>query len=260
MRNVSPEKLSVSVLCPTRGRPENLKRLHDSIKDTCRGPVALHVYCDEDDPRLGEYDIPHHTGPDYEFAMKCHILASSCMGHILMMCGDDAVFHTKHWDDALRECQVRYKDGIWCASFWDGTSGKPEEYDVVQNDKGENLQVPKPGTAFKTTHPHPAVTCDVFNTLGYVANPMFRHFSTDPWLTDMFKAIDRFEYIPKVRCDHLRAGLVQGIEEDSTHGKMRPNGKGWISERDRTVCHMFKKYQNLDIELLKLKMKEFDDV
>ena len=257
---MSLEKLKISVLCPTRGRPENLRRLHDSIRDTCTGPVSLHVYCDEDDPLLDKYDTPHHTGPDYEFAMKCHILANSCQGHIMMMCGDDAVFVTKNWDDALRACQKKYPDGIWCASFWDGTTGKPEEYDKVYNDKGEALMEPKEGTKFKATHPHPAVTADVFNALGYVANPMFRHFSTDPWLTDMFKEIDRFQYIPKVRCDHLRAGLIQGVDEDDTHTKMRPNGKGWISERDRTVYSMFKKYQDLDIEILKLKIKEFDSV
>jgi hypothetical protein len=194
------------------------------------------------------------------FAMKCHILAMGCNGHILMMCGDDAVFVTEGWDDALRSVHKKWPDGIWCASMWDGTTGKPEEYDTKENDKGEMVKIPLEGTKYKITHPHPAIGRDAFEALGYLTNPMFNHFCTDPWITDMFQDLDRFMYFPEVRVDHMRAGSVVGCVEDDTYRKMRPNGKCHFSERDRTVYGMFRKYQDLDIEILKLKIKEYEHV
>lgn len=244
-------------MCPTRGRPENAKRLLESIKDTHRGPVGVHFYCDSDDPRLGEYDVPHHTGPDYMFAMKCHILAKSCDGHILMMCGDDAVFQTKGWDSALRSLHLKWPDGIWCASCWDGTTGKPLER-IPKMINGVEEMVAKPGTRYKITHPHPAIARDAFEALGYLTNPIFRHFCCDPWLTEMFMDLGRFAYFKEVRIDHLRAGQVKGVELDETWKTLRPDGGNPTSERDRTVYGMFRRYRELDKDILRLKIKEYD--
>src|SRR3990167_7115364 len=143
------KSLKISILCPTRGRPEHAERMTESVRKTCVGNVALLFYCDDDDPREKEYKVPHVTGPDYLFAMKCHVLARACDGDILMMCGDDAVFRTPEWDNILRHCHKKWPDGIWCASFWDGTEGK-------RNHDGTK----------KITHPHPAIGRRAFEILG----------------------------------------------------------------------------------------------
>lgn len=214
-------------------------RLFESIKKTCIGNVSVYFYCDEDDPKEPEYKVAHITGPDFLFAMKCHILALKCDGDILMMCGDDAVFRTRGWDNVLRGCYEKWPDGIWCASFWDGTPGK------ILND----------GT-WKITHPHPAIGRGAFEVLGYLANPMFQHFCTDPWLTSMFEEIGRFEYFRNVRVDHRRAGVVIGVEKDETFRKIRPLGQSTVSMRDRTVMKLLERYRKHDVELLKSAMKE----
>ena len=169
-----------------------------------------------------------------------------------MMCGDDAVFETKGWDMALRSVYKKWPDGIWCASCWDGTTGKPESYTTDEN----NIIIPDEGTAVKITHPHPAIGRQAFEILGYIANPMFRHFCTDPWLTDMFKGIGRFKYFPDVLVAHRRAGLIMGVDMDDTFHRMRPGGQPIISARDRTVYSLFKRYQELDSEMLKIAIKE----
>ena len=206
----------------------------ESVRKTCVGNVALLFYCDDDDPREKEYKVPHVTGPDYLFAMKCHVLARACDGDILMMCGDDAVFRTPEWDNILRHCHKKWPDGIWCASFWDGTEGK-------RNHDGTK----------KITHPHPAIGRRAFEILGYVANPIFQHFCTDPWLTSMFQDIGRFKYFKAVRIDHMRAGVVKGIRKDDTYYKIRPGGQHVVSQRDRTVMTMFERYRKHDVELLR---------
>lgn len=235
----SNASLKVSVLCPTRGRPENAKRLLESVKKTHVGPVAIGFYCDVDDPRLSEYDVPHMTGPDFKFAMKCEVLVSKTDGDILMMVGDDAVFKTEGWDNALRGCQEVWPDGIWAASMWDGTRGKEIEGD----DKRRKLG-----------HPHPAVGRAWHDAVGYLAHPMFIHFCTDPWITSMAMELERFMYFPEILCDHRRAGLVKDVEQDDTYKRMRPDGQATISVRDRSVSRMFERYRILDRETLRSKM------
>ena len=211
----------------------------ESARQTCVGNVAILFYCDDDDPREPEYKVPHAVGPDYMFAMKCHMLAKACDGKILMMCGDDAVFRTPGWDNILRDCYRKWPDGIWCASMWDGTPGKPLS----------------DGTK-KITHPHPAIGREAFEVLGYIANPMFQHFCCDPWLTSMFQEVGRFKYYKNVRIDHLRAGLVKSAEKDDTYHKLRPGGRHLVSSRDRTVREMFERYRKHDVELLKRAIEE----
>lgn len=214
-------------------------RMAESVKKTCVGNVSILFYCDEDDPLKGQYKVPHITGPDFLFAMKCHVLSMSCDGDILMMCGDDAVFRTHGWDDYLRYCYKKWPDGIWCASCWDGTPGK-------QN---------KDGT-WKETHPHPAIGRGAYEVLGYIANPIFNHFCTDPWLTETFKEVGRFKYFKNVRVDHMRAGVVSTVPKDATYRKIRPFGKHTVSQRDRTVKEMFERYRKCDVELLKRAIEE----
>ena len=177
------------------------------------------------------------------YAMKCHILARATDAKILMMCGDDAVFRTPGWDNTLRYCYKKWPDGIWCASFWDGTPGK-----LLSDGKR------------KITHPHPAIGREAFEVLGYVANPMFQHFCCDPWLTSMFQEIGRFKYFKDVRMDHLRAGVVKAVKEDDTYHKLRPGGRHLISQRDRTVKELFERYRRHDVELLKRAIEEKKDV
>src|SRR3990167_638815 len=239
----APVKLAksskISILCPTRGRPENASRLARSIKDTCIGNVSVLFYCDHDDPKEKEYKVPHVTGPDYLFAMKCHVLSMACDGDILMMCGDDAVFKTPGWDNILRYCNKKWPDGIWCASFWDGTPGK------LNQDGTE-----------KITHPHPAIGRMAYEVLGYIANPMFQHFCTDPWLTSMFEEIGRFKYFKTVRVDHMRAGIVKEVPKDATYRKIRPHGQHLVSQRDRTVKELLERYRQHDVGLLRKAIEE----
>jgi len=233
------KRYKISVLCPTRGRPQSASRLAESVRKTCLGNVSILFYCDDDDPTEKDYEVPHVVGPDFMFAMKCHLLAQVCDGDILMMCGDDAVFKTPSWDSALRTCNLKWPDGIWCASCWDGTPGKRN----------------KDGT-HKITHPHPAIGRKAFEVLGYVANPMFTHFCTDPWLTSMFQEIGRFKYFKDVEVAHLRTGIIVGQDADDTYARLRPGGRHLISQRDRTVKELFERYRKTDVELLKRAIEE----
>ena len=50
------------VIVPSRGRPQNIKRLMTAMKQTCRGDTELLVSLDDDDPACGAYPL----GPEYQ--------------------------------------------------------------------------------------------------------------------------------------------------------------------------------------------------
>jgi hypothetical protein len=98
----------ISILTPTRGRPDNVKRLIDSAFSTARFPeqVEFLFYVDLDDDsfpsELESSNVRVIHGPRMWLSVLQNILYANCNGEIVMYSGDEL------WD-ALDKTIVRYK-------------------------------------------------------------------------------------------------------------------------------------------------------
>lgn len=179
--------MNISILCPSRGRPEMARRMATSAIANCadvRG-VEILFWLNEDDPRKNEYvSSPycvHIVGKDGPTSYAWNQLAKRAAGDILMLMGDDTVFETPGWDNKLRDAAT--------AGEWAHPVARVFGFDDGRSPLGEG-------------HPHPAMTREVYNRLGYLACPMFRHFYVDTWLVDLAKEAGIFHYIADMKVLH----------------------------------------------------------
>jgi glycosyltransferase involved in cell wall biosynthesis len=186
----------ISLLLPSRGRPENLKRLADSVNATAVGDVELIVVVDEDDPSeyWGEGNVSVCTVPrQSRMAMYWNMAYQQASGDILMQCSDDIVFHTPGWDIIVRDAFEQYADRI---VFVFGDDGDPTHGNY--------------GT-------HGFVHRTWVETVGYFVPPYFSADYTDTWLNDLADRVGRKRRVPIVT-EHMHFTFHKG-ELDLTHAE-----------------------------------------
>jgi glycosyltransferase involved in cell wall biosynthesis len=92
----------ISVLAPSRGRPEQLARLHRSLVETTVGDWELLVRLDDDDPTIHDYPrgdrVDYVTGPRKTLSDCWNDCWRVARGPVFMQCADDVVFRTPGWD------------------------------------------------------------------------------------------------------------------------------------------------------------------
>jgi hypothetical protein len=179
----------LSILCPTRGRPDGVRALVGSAVDTAAEPEALEFvfYVDDDDPTGAQVralaDDP--AGPDVVVLVAPRVVLSEAWNacarqagyDVMMHCGDDIRFRTPDWDlivvDAFAAvpdhiCFVHGRDGHQPATF--GTHGFVHKLWV--------------------------------ETLGYFVPPYFPCDWNDTWLNDVADMIGRNVLVP-ILTEHL---------------------------------------------------------
>ncbi len=125
----------IAILLSTRGRPDMLLEVFDSLRATTTGKdkVALWLYVDDDDhvtreaidsgkfPDLG-FPVHWHIGPrtpDWGQTYQVLWTALGRTAEVYMIANDDVRFETKGWDDVLRAEVAKYPDGILLACPYD---------------------------------------------------------------------------------------------------------------------------------------------
>ncbi len=118
----------ISLLLPTRGRPEFLARVFDSIAKTVGDADGMDawVYVDHDDPVTKQY-VHSESYLRYPFRINwvlgertlsqgqmVNVLRERCTTNpgIYLPCADDYLFKSRKWDDAIRAAFDRYLDRI----------------------------------------------------------------------------------------------------------------------------------------------------
>lgn len=196
----------ISILCPTRGRPELLQRMVNSMYDT----VALFtnyevlIYVDNDDPCLAAYDSiicdPPivKIGESISVGQAWNILAREAAGDYFLMGNDDQVYMTPYWDRLLLDIlsERMPKDGIFVA--W------------VDDNTGKSAR----RCAF------PIVSRKWYETLGYFTPECFNFLYHDTWIWDIGKRLDRTFYIPDILIEH-RHFAFKKAEYDDTYQRHR---------------------------------------
>ena len=129
----------ISILLPTRGKPESLKNVFGSIEETTKdkNSIDVSVYVDDDDVITRKY-INDDLFGNYGFEITWFLgkrtrtmgemlntLREKCMTNpgIYTSAVDDYLFVTEHWDDIVREAFNSYPDRIALAYPEDPIAG-----------------------------------------------------------------------------------------------------------------------------------------
>ncbi len=190
----------ISILIPTRGRPEAMREITTSALSLAENPnqIEIFFYIDADDDaslkmaqELQAPNIRHMVGPRVFLSVAWNILASQATHEIYSPIGDDARFRTQNWDTKIKAVFNEYPDKIVHVYAKDGIQNK------------------KLGTqAF--------VHRNWITTTGYLLPPYFFSDFTDTWLTEVGKRIKRSRYLPDVFVEHLHPAGGH-VELDKTH-------------------------------------------
>ena len=198
------------VLVPTRGRPQNARRLVEAWSQT-RAQAEL-VFCvDNDDSSLAEYldTVPNvvvgerlRLGPTLNLEALKYVDSHDIIGFM----GDDHVPRTDQWDILI--------SGIL------STTGVAYGNDLLQ---GENL----PTAVF--------ITSDIVKTLGYYCPPDQIHLFLDNAWMDWGKGGDCLHYLPDVIIEHVHPGNGKAPTDSSyleSGAWMQADGLKYAEYRD----------------------------
>lgn len=204
----------ITILCPTRGRPDMCKRMIESARATADGKVEVILGIGgEDTPELFAenffgYDISLADGVILTNQLTTvHVvnqLARYAKGDLLMIAGDDTVFATPHWDLALENHYKELYNKIHVYSLLDSRD--------------------KNGT------PHPIATKEYVRAMGYFFTPIFNHFYADTWLVETARDNRCFTHFTDYLLVHDKPS-DHGVQDD-TYRRVRDFG--WLG-RDKTV-------------------------
>lgn len=191
------------VITPSRGRPWQLQRLQNAMRDTCELDTELAVAVDDDDPRLDDYkqlgleslDVaPRGTLTDLTNRIAMERLDDF---RFMASLGDDHVPRTKGWDRQL--CGEIDAMGGTGFAFADGSRWVIPEAWVVSS--------------------------DIVRALGWVMNPRMMHYKVDDTVLELGLAARCIAYRHDVLVEHMQFGIP--------YDPLEP-GKGYKSVRDAT--------------------------
>lgn len=195
----------ISLLLPTRQRPNNLRRLVDSINATKASEmIELVTYIDEDDDSYDdlELDITWHIvhGPrNINGLVNLSAMWNACFeescGDILMHCGDDIVFRTEGWDFEVVQAFAQTPDNILFAFGRDGYQD---------------------GNDFGT---HGFIHRKWVETVGYLFPPLFVSDFNDTFLNDVAKSIGRHVEIP-IYTEHMHYIMGKAEVDQNTRERL----------------------------------------
>lgn len=175
-------KLAVTV--PSRGRPHNLKRLSEALKNTCRGNYTLMARVDSDDPELSGYrdikGVDLIIGDRIFFTLSLDELASKALNegytHLAIL-GDDVLPETIGWD-------------VKMTAALNGKLGVVYGSDGLEHLHGADLPT------------HVVVPVEMYKRLGWIGLPGSRHLFCDNAWRELGK-LTQFIYLKDVKLTHL---------------------------------------------------------
>ncbi len=202
--------MSLTVVCPTRGRPSNAARLADAFRTTA-AEASLLLVVDDDDPTLSGYEalgVPLMVGPWSCRGEALNVGANHVAGRgVVGFMGDDHLPRTPGWDaavvDRMRPLGVVYGN------------------DLLQ---GPNL----PTAVF--------LDARIITTLGYMSPPAQRHLYLDDFWKRLGEDLGTLTYLPDVIIEHLHPHVGKA---DSDEGYERVNSPGMYAH-DAAAWELYK--------------------
>lgn len=192
--------MSLSLLLPSRGRPDNLTRLATTALQTASNPeeIEIIVYADDDDQSYEGKEYPKNVQiyktPRTTMSNYWNLAYEKATGPYYMMAADDIVFNTQDWDTKVKEAFDRYPDKVALIYGDDGDPNKDKNHAT-----------------------HPFLHKNWIDAVGYFTPPYFTSDFADTWLNNLADIIGRKEKIDIVT-EHMHFAFGKG-GLDLTHAE-----------------------------------------
>ena len=225
----------ISILIPTRERPENVRRLIASVVSTAEQPlnVELLFYVDHDDQTFPEDVLSDNVrlirGPRMWLSLLQNVLYASSRGEIVMYAGDDLVFETFGWDTRVQSVFESSNDKLVL---------------VYPNDRathGESMAI------------HGFLHRNWIDAIGCWVAPG-RGSLFDLWHTEVARKLGRLRYLEDVVIAHVhyRQGAGQAVF-DETYRALSAATRSWVP---MVTYRKLKRERRIDYILLSEKIKD----
>lgn len=201
--------MSIALLVPTRGRPEQLKRMIKSAQTTAdekniKFYIATTIGLDEP---LYDFAMPDGMPTAFKWNMLAEEAMTNPDNKLFMLASDDIVFTTPCWDKALLD-------------HYNALENKIHVYHLRDNRNPDGI-------------PHPVVTREYIGAMGYFLPPLFLHWFVDSWTIDIAQANGCFTHLKDYELQHIKPS--DKGKPDETHNKIRNMGwharDKWVSEK-----------------------------
>lgn len=207
------------VIVPTRGRPENVVRLEQALKDTRTTRADFLYVVDDDDPKAIEYarlglnrlsilDHRLRLGGTLNWAAWKYVEIYDAIGFM----GDDHLPRTEFWDLRILEAL-------------DTGAGRDPRV-VYGNDllQGENL----PTAVF--------LHSKIIQALGYMVPPGMIHLYLDNFWKELGQSLNGLVYLPDVVIEHMHPAAGKA-DWDARYEEVNARD---VDLSDRIAFHQYK--------------------
>lgn len=185
----------LTVIVPSRGRPQAARELAQAFASTCTADTRLVFAVDEDDPTLPDYsDVPRSWADCSRPVVMLGIAdAPSTMVKTLNAAAlAEAGLREPSFALGFMGDDHRPRGMGWDAAYLDALrdlgTGVVYGDDLIQ---GANLPT------------QCAMTADIVRALGFMAPPVLRHLCVDNFWRDLGQAADCLCYLPDVVIEHM---------------------------------------------------------
>lgn len=184
--------MRLSLLIPTRSRPNRLKHALESARRLAKEPFEVLTYVDSDDPKKDQYEDVY-IGPPVGTSKALLYLISQVKTPFFMIGSDDIEFRTQDWDEKL--------------------------LDAFPKDR---LAVVYGKDNYKDNCNHFVMSREWVDLVGAWPDK-FYHFGPDGWVAEVAKAAGVLIKVPDVIIEHLHF-KVGKAEKDDTYIRTRNGG------------------------------------
>lgn len=208
----------LTVLVPSRGRPDNVRRLVQAWKDTGADARLIFGFDDDDDPGV---ELPYpalpdwlniYVGPRLRLGGTLNAMAEAVETKYVGFMGDDHCVEQGRWDQIICEALAATPAGM------------------VYGDDGIQHQA-LPTAIFMTTN--------IPRTLGYMVPPGLTHLFIDSAWLALGRAANCITYLPHVKIGHHHP--IAGLAEWDDGYRECNSGEQW--DHDEKAYHAWEQDQ-----------------
>lgn len=210
-----PDQLhSLTVIVPSRGRPDAAVELTAAFADTCEASTYLLFAVDADDPTRHQYaealggNASLCLTPSHTMVEALNLAAATVDTYAIGFLGDDHRPRTKGWDARYLQELQRLRVGM-----------------VYGDDLLQSHRLPT----------QIAMTTDIVKALGWMCPPDLRHMYVDNWWLALGRAAGCIRYLPDVVVEHMHP--VAGKAE-WTEGHRRVNAPSVYEQDHATLSRL----------------------
>lgn len=202
-------KPKISLLLPTRKRPEWLVRFYDSAMSTAdnKKQVEVVVYIDDDDDSYDNIKLPRLVkvrGPRVVLSEMWNACWKAARGEYFGHMGDDIIFRSPHWDTLVTQAIDAHTGKI--AFVW-GNDHSPESQRNV----------------FGT---HGFVHKNWTDTVGYFVPPYFVSDYNDTFFNEVARKLNVATYIHEIHTEHMHFSLGKALIDETTQDRLDRHERG----------------------------------